>query len=591
MCGFLFSNKIVDRSKFTSIAKTILRRGPDFQKYITRGNCSLYHSRLKIIDTKTRSNQPFTDKYKKHYLLFNGEIYNFKILKREFKLKCKTSSDTEVLFLLLKKLGIKKTLKHIEGMFSFIFYNLKTNMIFGARDHFGQKPFYYSYKEKNLNCSTNIKPLMKLSGLNKFSQNSLDFYLNSSGILPVDKTLYEDIFSLPAGQYLKYNNNTKKLTINQYFHPSYLVNEKIYYSLKKKNFLEIKDELQTKLKDAVKKCLISDVPTGTTLSGGIDSSLVTFFSKKINSNIKTFTGVSKGIEEIPNKVVPVIVKKLKIQKPEFIYHNPKKYIYKLYKIILHSYSPSRWGGGVPMSDICKFARKKKVKVLLSGDGADEICGGYKTFSDTNLNKKESFHKIISIKKNIKNKLTNDYLNYLRINRLNISKKLKFIKNKNEKKKQLLFLEDISIFLQTCTLPHSDEYSMYESLELRNPFLDLDLVKFIINLNSAYKSKTKQTNDNGKIIFKELAKFIFGEFINQKKEGTRNYALRISNLKYWNLSKFKVLKKFKINQNLMVDNKKLFKIINLEFLYNQITNNKNFSISSILSKKGYKYFYG
>ncbi len=82
MCGFLFSNTIVDRSKFTSIAKTILRRGPDFQKYITRGNCSLYHSRLKIIDTKTRSNQPFTDKYKKHYLLFNGEIYNFKFLKK-----------------------------------------------------------------------------------------------------------------------------------------------------------------------------------------------------------------------------------------------------------------------------------------------------------------------------------------------------------------------------------------------------------------------------------------------------------------------------------------------------------------------------
>ena len=167
-----------------------------------------------------------------------------------------------------------------------------------------------------------------------------------------------------------YNNNTNKLTINQYFHPSFLVNEKIYYSLKKKNFLEIKDELQTKLKDAVKKCLISDVPTGTTLSGGIDSSLVTFFSRKINSNIKTFTGVSKGIEEIPNKVVPVIVNKLKIQKPEFIYHDPKKYIDKLYKIILHSYSPSRWGGGVPMSDICKFARKKKIKIFEKGDGEE-----------------------------------------------------------------------------------------------------------------------------------------------------------------------------------------------------------------------------
>jgi len=405
--------------------------------------------------------------------------------------------------------------------------------------------------------------------------------------------LFKKIYSLPAGNYIKYDNITKKLDIEEYFHPSDLVNPKYFSSLKRKKADTIKRELTAKIFTAVKRCLISDVSIGTTLSGGIDSSIVTLFAKKINSNIKTFTGVSKGIEKIPEKIVPIITKKLKINKPIIIYHSPKKYLKKLFDIITNSYSPSRWGGGVPMSNICKKARKMNVKVLLSGDGVDELCGGYKTFSTIDLKQKDTYHKIIEINKDTKkNSLIKKYNLSLKLNRLKIKNKLKFISLNNEKKKQLYFLEDISIFLQACTLPHGDEYSMHESLELRNPFLDIDLVEYVVNLLSKYKSKIKSTKNNGKIIFKELAVNYFGKYINNEKEGTRNYALKVSDKEYWNINNFKIIKKFRINKKYINDNRKLFKIINLEFLYqNTILQNKNFSISSILSKKGYKYFYG
>ena len=134
MCGYILST-IKNKKKFLSLKKYIFHRGPDSQNYKKVNNCFLYHSRLKIIDINSRSNQPFTDKEKKHYLLFNGEIYNFLELKSKFDIKIKTSSDTEILFFLLKNYGLKKTLKEIKGMFSFVFFDVKQKTISGARDH------------------------------------------------------------------------------------------------------------------------------------------------------------------------------------------------------------------------------------------------------------------------------------------------------------------------------------------------------------------------------------------------------------------------------------------------------------------------
>ena len=464
----------------------------------------LYHSRLKIIDINPRSNQPFTDKDEKYYLLFNGEIYNYLELQKKYKIKINTSSDTEILFLLLKNHGLKKTLREIKGMFSFVFFDTEKNIIFCARDHFGQKPLYYTNKS-HFSCSTSIKPLANFEKKVTFDKECIDFYLNSSGILPIDKTLYKNIYSLPAGKYLKYNLNTKKIIIQEYFHPSDLISKKNYKHLNKFNSLSLEKKLRSKIYRAVKNCSISDVKVGTLLSGGIDSSLVTYYAKKINSKITSFTGISEGIENIPKKIVPKIVKQIKLTDPIFVNHRPEDYLEKLFQLITRNYSPSRWGGGVPMSNICKVAKKKEIKVLLSGDAVDEICGGYKTFSEINVKSNKSYHKIINVKSKNENKLIINYENFLRKNRKKINNKLSFIKSFNERNKQLFFLEDTSIFLQSCTLPHGDEYSMHESIELRNPYLDLELVNFLVNLKSKFKSKTVNTKIMEKLFLKILLK--------------------------------------------------------------------------------------
>lgn len=592
MCGFILSSKKSHTfPAFKKVSQLIKPRGPDYNKVMNLKNFYLAHYRLKIIDIKKRSHQPFTDKEKRYYLMFNGEIYNFLEIKKKYNLKCKTKSDTEVLFLLLKLYGIKKTLSIIQGMFSFIFIDKKKNKILGARDHFGQKPFYYHHYKKNIIFSTNIKPILKLLKNKSFEVNEIYKYLSSSGIIEGNKTFFKNINALEAGSYIEYKNGLIK--IRKYFHPSDLFDISLYNDLKRKSEKEILFLLDLKIKNAVKKHLISDVATGICLSGGVDSSLLTYYALKENDKIKTFSGLSKKIELIPKKIVPKIVNKLKIKNSFFIKHNSNDYLNILNQLLRFSYSPSRWGGGVPMSDICKIAKKKKVSVLLGGDGVDEVAGGYYTLKSILHPKcKTKYHSIISMdKKNpfFKRKLNDQFNIYLKKNEKIILNKIKKIKSKDENFKLLTFLLDTSIFLQTCTLPHSDEYSMLRSVELRNPFLDLELVKFIVNLKSTLKVNKKNNVYNFKYIIKKLAKKKLGNFIDQPKEGTRNYSKKISNINFWDFSKFRInseLKELK-NKNFItkLDFKTIFKLIGLEIIYRDVKEIRNSIFKSGITKEG------
>ena len=285
--------------------------------------------------------------------------------------------------------------------------------------------------------------------------------------------------------------------------------------------------------------------------------------KKKNKNIKTFSGYSAKIETIPNKIIPKIFKKFNHKDHFKIFHKSQNYSSKLSDIIKFTYQPSRWGGNVPMSSICKISKKNKVPVLLGGDGVDEICAGYKTINKIDLLNLNDYHSIIFPNKNDSIKIKQ--FNHLKKNRNLILKKISFIKNSVEKYLKLLILEDTSIFLQSCTLPNSDEYSMYNSVELRNPFLDLSLLKFVLNLESNLQINLAE-NQN-KIIFRKLALKKFGKFIDEHKEGTRNYSKKIFNKNNWNLKKFKILKKLPFLKILdFNDYKNLFCLFCIEVIY-------------------------
>ena len=252
------------------------------------------------------------------------------------------------MFLLLIKIGLKKTLKEIEGMFSFVFLDTKLKKILCARDHFGQKPFYYFFNKSGLICSTNLKPIVKSLKNISFNKKNVFKYLCSSGILESNQTIFKNIYALKAGHFMIYKKN--KLIIKRYFHPADLFDIKLYNRLKKNSFSEITKKMSQNINNSIDKHLISDVPIGACLSGGIDSSLITYYALKNNKYVKIFSGFSKKIEKIPKKVIPRLLKKLSTNKFYKINHSHKDYLVDLQKLLLFSYTPSRWGG-VPMSKI------------------------------------------------------------------------------------------------------------------------------------------------------------------------------------------------------------------------------------------------
>ena len=268
MCGYFFHNSknIIKRNKqeISAIKDYLTSRGPDNFSYLQKKNFSMFFSRLSIIDQNKRSNQPFTDNKKKYYMVFNGEIYNFIELKKKLindGVIFNTKSDTEVLFKLIIYKGIRETLRVIQGMFSFVFYDVKKNKIYGARDHFGQKPFYFHHSNNNFLASTNIRPILENIINKNLNLESLKQYLCSSGIIPVNKTFFSGISTLPAGSYITIHKNS--FIIKKYFKPLDMFNKK-YTKFKNMDFKTIIKILDQKIKIAVERHLISDAKIGAT---------------------------------------------------------------------------------------------------------------------------------------------------------------------------------------------------------------------------------------------------------------------------------------------------------------------------------------
>ena len=359
MCGFFFetTEKIKKKNlkEINELKDDLFRRGPDKSKFIQKKNFFIYFSRLSIIDKKDRSDQPFTDNKKRYYLIFNGEIYNYLEIKKKLKkegITFNTTSDTEVLFRLIIFKGMEETLKIIQGMFSFVFYDSIKKETFCARDHFGQKPFYYHKSKKEFLVSTNILKILKKLNKKTINKDSVAQYLSTkiNGLISTNKTFFKEVSVLPAGCYIYIKRN--KIKINRYFNAADLFDKKKYLSLKKMDEKEILSLLDLKIERAVSKHLISDTKIAVTCSGGIDSSLVTKYAYKQNKNIKVITNKSEGIEKL-SKLVPKIVKSNRIGKKKvyFIDQNKNEYLEYLIRLIKFNCTPARWASGPTMAKL------------------------------------------------------------------------------------------------------------------------------------------------------------------------------------------------------------------------------------------------
>lgn len=377
MCGIAgiinFENDI-QVSELEQLCDRLVLRGPDAAGYFCLGNVALGHRRLSIIDLET-GDQPMFSNDKSVVLVFNGEIYNFQDLKIELikeGVEFLTKSDTEVVLQGYITWGIDKLLAKLEGMFAFAIYDKKIGHVFIARDKYGEKPLYYYQKQEKIVFASELKALEPVLEDKQIDSDALNLFLSLSYI-PAPYTIYKDVKKLLQGHYMSINLKGD-ISISQHYNLLEVAgNQKAYSS-----FNDACAHLRSLLFNSVEKRMIADVPLGSFLSGGIDSSIITAIMAKISKEpIKTFSigFVDKEYDESDR--AELIAKHVGSQHTVH-YLDYKDVVHLVDDIIDHFDEPFGDSSAIPSFYVAQLARKD-VKVVLTGDCADELFGGYEKY--------------------------------------------------------------------------------------------------------------------------------------------------------------------------------------------------------------------
>jgi asparagine synthase (glutamine-hydrolysing) len=371
MCGFvgiINKSNTVDPLLLQSMANAISHRGPDEEGQYINNNIGFYHKRLSIIDLTT-GHQPMESN--DLVIVFNGEIYNYVELREELKWKghvFKTTSDTEVILKMYEEYG-HECINKLNGMFSFLIYDKTREHIIAARDHFGIKPLYFFKNKETILFASEIKALLKHPSVKaEVNQQGLSDYLTFQFTLG-NSTLFENIGKVTPGHYMIIDLHSLKHNLVKYWTPNFSVD-----SFHTEEYFVL--ELRRLIEDTIRIQLRSDVPLGTYLSGGLDSSLVTMIASKILPHqISTFSGAfHEGPEFDESEYIHEVVNFSKAKGYE-IYPTVNEFIALLPKLIYHLDEPVAGPGMFPQYMVSKLAAEN-VKVVLGGQGGDEIFGGY-----------------------------------------------------------------------------------------------------------------------------------------------------------------------------------------------------------------------
>lgn len=385
MCGIAgvwSKNGALLKDQFDNALYLLKHRGPDESHSIKTSHANLGTQRLKIIGID-EGQQPIKDD-SGHFLAFNGAIYNYPEIAKS--LDSSSKSDTEILFQLILKRGINNALEISRGMFAFAYYDEKENSFLLARDRMGQKPLYYYQDSTILLFASELKSLKKLMQLNdiaiEINETAIYHYLCFSNI-PEPETIYRNVFAAPPAHFLKYQNG--KLNISPYWEHQYLPKESI-------SFAEAKEKTQHTIEESVKIRLRADVSKGLFLSGGWDSSIIAYEASKHEQNLKAFT-VEYPFQTTQNE--SQIAKETANQfglKHEIIKID-KRPLALLEKSISTFDQPLADSSALPNLAIADSA-SQHVKVMLNGDGGDELFGGYRRYFTAKNIQKLAFAKYL-----------------------------------------------------------------------------------------------------------------------------------------------------------------------------------------------------
>lgn len=521
MCGIIgFNFKAPERSNFLSIADY---RGPDNSSSSSYGTFILGHNRLSIIDLTEVANQPFVSACGNYVIVFNGEVYNYKEIRKklESKYAFRTNSDTEViLYNYIEKK--EKCLEDFIGMFAFTIYDIKNDTLFGARDRLGIKPLVYYHQDKQFAFASEIKVIKELVNGLTLNKEAIGQYLRYLYV-PSPNSVYQEVKKLEPAHYFFYHKGELKIT--KYWDPIDFIGLKT--TAKEENLLEELDDL---LNDAVRLRMIADVELGSFLSGGIDSSAILYYmAKNSNKPINTFTlgfaGADKYDETSDAKKMAA---HFNTNHHEIIIHPNVADL--LPKMVRHFDEPFGNPTAILIHELTRET-KKYASVALAGDGGDEIFGGYPRYEAALLYDKikfvprvfwkilNPFFKIISEDtsgnhkfrriKTFVNSLTKpldemyeDWIGYFSVKEINELFKVQqdFQKVVAEVFKTIptndliikTSITDLKTFLVNNLLYYGDAMSMANSFEVRVPLIDHRIVEFMTSISSDYRIKNGQT---------------------------------------------------------------------------------------------------
>ena len=564
MCGIAgrLSRKesTINHSVVLEICNKMIHRGPDFGDVRSFGPIALGHRRLSIIDLSTHANQPMTLAKGRYSIVFNGEIYNYQEIRSDLiKLgySFHTNSDTEVILNSFQEWGTN-CLARFNGMFAFAIWDEKEQSLFLARDRFGKKPLFYSFGNHTFTFASETRAILEDHSIsNKISLEGVNCYL-ALGYILNPMTMYESIKLLEPGSYMLLSRECKIIKKDFFWDYSDSFRNKISISED-----DIAENILELLSKSVKRRMISDVPVGAFLSGGVDSSSIVSLMKKYHvGDLHTF---SVGFEQKSHNELPDADRVG--QWAGTIHHgiivDANRNNNLLEESIWASDQLFSDNSIIPMIEVSKLA-SKKVTVVLSGDGADELFGGYITYSADNYYKKAQL-----IPRTIRKILSSERLKFnpFSLNKINFDYKRqqffqgslfdyqkahyswRLIFNEEERIKILgtsareivydtdpfkrfksyydkaldLFPLDQHLYVDAMTwltddiLVKVDRSTMHSSIEARAPYLDIDLVNFAASIPSEIKMK----NGIKKYILKKALKNTVPEYVLKKKKSGFN----------------------------------------------------------------------
>ncbi len=447
-------------------------RGPDFTAdWEIEGKIALGHNRLSIIDLSSNANQPFISECRNFILVFNGEIYNYIELKKELQTKYlfKTQSDTEVLLNAYIEWG-ESCLDKCNGMFSFAIWNKKEQTLFAARDRFGVKPFYYYFDHSTFYFASEINTLFA-AGIPKATHDKvwLNFFSEGNYGLP-NETFWQNIEQLPGGHYLTLKDNT--LQLKKWYH----FEDRI---ARFQNNFELNEEeyITNLLLKAINLRFRADVPVGFNLSGGLDSSTLLALIDQQNiykSAVEAFTFITNDDRYDEIKWVKAMLENRTFHLNICSISSTEIPELSL-KMALHQAEPYGGFPTIAYSKIFQTASQKGVKVLLDGQGSDEAWAGYDYYLHNNQNIIQGVSKSPFRTNVIDKDFANEY------------HKISYPKPFEE---DLLNLQYRDLFYTKIprALRFNDRVSMLYGTELREPFLDYELVEYVFSRPNDFKIK-------------------------------------------------------------------------------------------------------